>query len=76
MWLTLALTMNLSVLFAVSFILLHTSSSVNEERVISALKKEGHNSHEKVVDMIDVVEGYHPDAVAVAVFNNSINDTG
>ena len=48
------------------------------ERVISALKKSHHsyNVSEKVLDIVDVVEGYHPDAISVVFFNNSINDTG
>ena len=52
--------------------------TVRGESVISALKKSQHNynASAKVVDIVDVVEGYHPDAISLAVFNNSINDTG
>ena len=67
--------MGLILVLVLSFFL---QALVHGESVISALKKSHHsyNASEKVLDMVDVVEGYHPDAVSLVFFNNSINDTG
>ena len=70
----------MSLFYSVVLVFFWSLWSSSEGITLSAVKKRGAPKYEgephNILDLVDIVSGRHADAVAVATFSNSINETG